>query len=85
MLSEKTSEETMFKDILIGAPWLIGGAAAVILYDVISGYSVADFLKDFFVRLFGKAKSLAEARVNRLESTARSIKAKAAAKLQQIA
>ena len=54
---------------------LLGGAAAVIIYDLVSGYSVADFIKDLFVRVFGKAKSLLEAKKLRLEARLARIKA----------
>ena len=49
---------------------LLLGAAGVVIYDLVTGYSVADFIKDFFVRIFGGAKSFAEARLNRLRAKA---------------
>jgi hypothetical protein len=47
---------------------LLFGAAGVVAYDLVTGYSVADFFKDLAVSLFNKSKTFAQAKAARLEA-----------------
>lgn len=55
---------------------LLTATGAIIAAEIAFGYSLGDFLKDFFVRLFGKAESFVEARITRLENKAKALRAK---------
>jgi len=60
---------------------LLTATAVIFIYDWISGYPASDAVKDFAVRLFGSARTMAEARVSRLEAKAQALKANLKARL----
>jgi hypothetical protein len=49
---------------------------AIIVTEIVFNYGLGDFLKDFAVRIFGQAKSFAQARLWRLEAKAAALRAK---------
>jgi hypothetical protein len=63
---------------------LLLGAAGVVAYDLVTGYSVADFLKDVATATFGSAKSRIEARLNRLIAKASKVRQAVDAKAAKI-
>lgn len=55
---------------------VLGTTGAIILAEIVGNYGLGDLVKDFFVRVFGSAKSFAEAKLNRLTQSAAKIRAK---------
>lgn len=55
---------------------ILGTTAAIIIAEIVFNYGLGDVVKDTFIRLFGEAKSFAEARVDRLTKTAANLRAK---------
>lgn len=49
---------------------LVLAVAGIIVAEIIFNYSLGEFLKDFFLRIFGQVSSFAEARYNRAKALA---------------
>lgn len=54
---------------------ILAATLAIIVSEIVFNYGLGDFLKDLAVSIFGKAKSLAEARYNRLTAKVAKIRA----------
>lgn len=50
--------------------------AAIIVSEIVFGYGLGDFLKDFTLRIFGRVESFTHARLLRAEASASRLRAK---------